>query len=561
LGESSFSVQPLLNVENPAAPRISAPSADSAYRITNPSKIARFLEVSSCATGASNANFTLLDRRTGAKVVLPAANPSVNVGDADWSTHQFGHWLSTQVRVRLESGDLNSQAVLDEISREVVLTDVTKRLCYQACAVHQLCLGRWEQAIETVKLFEFDLQILAQDSKWTGLSAVIRVARTLSIWDLRYFAQDIHGILVRFIRMELDVSSFEQIFRVFCKSLLRVRPTSILPALLEAECDLAATRGYGTPSINFFRGVAYALRGRRDHAEQYFSRSLGEWENVDFDLQGAATYRAFRNFRPGYSEEPNVGLSPIEWGAKLSAKAPFVIMFACDSNYFTKYGLQYLYSIDRLGSPAATHVHIVNPTAEICIILPYIRTLMRSIDLGYSFEVKIGAESSYLKSARFLRAAELMDVYQRPLLVTDADSLCASDPMKATGYNEADFVGRFIPDNVLPWHVYPAGLTMVFPTFRGRRILSSICSSIIDIMGTEGWEDQRSIDQNSLYASLSYFRSAVPDSRLRFDIDFGIHRYVRFGYLGRPDFEEVFKKVTESFVRRCSAHSPICFTD
>lgn len=106
------------------------------------------------------------------------------------------------------------------------------------------------------------------------------------------------------------------------------------------------------------------------------------------------------------------------------ADAP-IIMFACDSGYFLKFGHDLMRSLTKLKDRLTLHVHIVNATEDDLAWLDgYIRTYNDQIIVSLETQTKKRWKGVvYLTANRFVHAPDFIRRFERPYLIVDTDSL------------------------------------------------------------------------------------------------------------------------------------------
>lgn len=117
----------------------------------------------------------------------------------------------------------------------------------------------------------------------------------------------------------------------------------------------------------------------------------------------------------------------IEIQPTVISSAP-IIMFACDSGYFQKYGKNLLLSLAQSDAAVTMHVHLVGPQ-------PKDMAWLQEFNVAQNNKLIVSTErglppkseaSVYWASARFVYIHEFMTTFDRPYLIVDADTLLNS---------------------------------------------------------------------------------------------------------------------------------------
>jgi tetratricopeptide (TPR) repeat protein len=107
-----------------------------------------------------------------------------------------------------------------------------------------------------------------------------------------------------------------------------------------------------------------------------------------------------------------------------------VILFACDSGYFRKFGRNLLLSLVDVADSFSLHVHLVCPEdGDIAWLKTYRDRHNKALIISQETPPRpeLARLSTYLASCRFLHAPAFLRKYQRDYLILDADSILNSD--------------------------------------------------------------------------------------------------------------------------------------
>jgi hypothetical protein len=165
-----------------------------------------------------------------------------------------------------------------------------------------------------------------------------------------------------------------------------------------------------------------------------------------------------------------------------------VQFIACDANYFSLFARPVCRSVvERSGVKLALHFHVVNPTQSISA---HIADLRRDFQLPivYSSETidlhQLSSEQAktVCSCVRYLVLPDILEHYQKTILVTDADQLIASGLHSFFAGVKAHDVGLlFFPtgrDNLLS--LVSASVCVVNPSRGGRAFASAVRNYLLE---------------------------------------------------------------------------------
>jgi hypothetical protein len=187
-----------------------------------------------------------------------------------------------------------------------------------------------------------------------------------------------------------------------------------------------------------------------------------------------------------------------------------IIFFACDSVYFRQFALLLVASIARLNDKALCHIHIVDPSDDSAEVLAEIRQLVPQVKINVSTEqLNLPANSPqkkpYYASARFIRAGELMDIYQQPLFIVDADMVVEISTKRLMELTQTYDVGLIVRTGSasFPWTEIQAGTAYFSKSPRSRRFLELTKQAILSKLHQPNDHQLWYIDQNALFVAYS----------------------------------------------------------
>lgn len=185
-----------------------------------------------------------------------------------------------------------------------------------------------------------------------------------------------------------------------------------------------------------------------------------------------------------------------------------VHLISCDAAYFKRYGAAVVRSSRKTKGHERTlmHVHIVDPDLE---SLDLARTLQAEADFNVTTEflhfkdVPRRLRIAYYTSARFICVPKLLQMYQRPVLVTETDCLINWDWSDIIDWcSRADFGSmQSALGNLVPWTRIPAGIVYFDHRDRGQAIAGEIEQFLQSIFFEEKTHkfDLWTIDQVALW--------------------------------------------------------------
>jgi tetratricopeptide (TPR) repeat protein len=167
--------------------------------------------------------------------------------------------------------------------------------------------------------------------------------------------------------------------------------------------------------------------------------------------------------------------------SKINRFGDVIHLFACDSKYFTKFASKLIESsVGKSDINITIHAHLVDPTPE---AKELIEILVNKYDIDYSFgysPAQIADKKSFYTTARFLVTEELLTVYNKPILITEADCLISWRWSQIMTWCMGIDYGLCKSGSwhFIPWAKIPAGVLWISPTSKGIEFISYISQYI-----------------------------------------------------------------------------------
>lgn len=158
-----------------------------------------------------------------------------------------------------------------------------------------------------------------------------------------------------------------------------------------------------------------------------------------------------------------------------------VHLVSCDATYFKRYGAAVVRSSRTTAGHERTlmHVHIVDPDAE---ALELARKLQNEFAFNVTTEFVPMANAprqvkvAYYTSARFISLPRLLEIYKKPILVTETDCLINWSWDEIIGWcKDADFGSvQSSLTNFVPWTRIPAGIAYFDAGTKGKAMAAEL---------------------------------------------------------------------------------------
>lgn len=326
------------------------------------------------------------------------------------------------------------------------------------------------------------------------------------------------------------------------------RETRVPSAALIAGIDgaLRLTQGQrANPYRDVLLGVRTYLSGDVYGAFDAFAaaRDNPQFAHIVRDhFRGASTCRPLSGIdailTPRRAEIDSVAVGPVVPVARphwCADGALPVLLFTGDAVYFRAFALAIVESLaEHCSGPSDVAFHIIDYEPDTC---DGVLEALNALGAQHHFTITLTAETSpersrpYYATARFFRLAELLALFERPVLLSDMDCVFTADPWPVfSNLVRPDAVRLLCPGGgnrgYLPWrsvwagHLYvPAGANgMAFATLLGRLC----CYLWPENPNMRWWVDQNALGLAHYFCALHHIAPVLTD-------DFVPGRYIRSG--------------------------------
>lgn len=314
---------------------------------------------------------------------------------------------------------------------------------------------------------------------------------------------EVISLLRVFIGAELpSVLIKNYIYRYYAESLCNV--LSQKPLISELQLVLEHARR--EPCLSTF---CHLYQGHLLHVSGNYSAAVAEFNQVeecDYSLpsdKGAVTVRSSDQI----NNMPHSEHSPIMFEpANQQAVGELVTVVACDSKYFMLFFEIFSQSFKAKNPDDMLHFHIVNPSEEVKHVVADAKSEGK-INFSFSKADQATNIKALFASVRFLIAKQLLEYYQKPILITDIDVGFSG---RLTDFNlspaNADVCVKFRKDSYLfPWRTIPAN-TILFNNSTGAfKFLQCFADYFYSVYGDGESTNIWWVDQSALYSIYRYF--------------------------------------------------------
>lgn len=193
-------------------------------------------------------------------------------------------------------------------------------------------------------------------------------------------------------------------------------------------------------------------------------------------------------------------------------KGGAVLFFACDMVYLREYALLLITSLAHLNDQAVCHIHVVNPDGTAVEIVSSIRQKFPQIKINFSSESFASLQiKPYYAAVRFVRALELLDLYEAPLFIVDADLVVEISMKTLQDIVKGNDIGLLLRTGAapFPWTETQAGVAYFSNSAKSRQFLKLlkqvICTKFAESINESIWF----VDQNALFSVYYFMRKEL----------------------------------------------------
>ena len=305
-----------------------------------------------------------------------------------------------------------------------------------------------------------------------------------------------------------------------------------LPKVRHLELAQAAVGEFPSPAVFVWLGNAHRFLHHTAQAEEAYLAGLHSYPADPFlKLRLADLYLATYKIEPAHlllkQLQPNfpyaremLFIAPAHVRAKIPEVFPqiavsekaMVWLVAADPAYLQKYARPWLASVQQItGNALQLHIHAVGDHAT-RLAEPLRSELIQSATLTER-RVDLQAASPNQRKAlfsceRFLFLAEMLEKYQKPILVTDIDVECVRDPCELLGrMGDADLGYTNFRNTLEAWERYAATALI----FRPTEAAIAFCRRLADLLvsALDSHAQPWFIDQIALFRLLEEFPMGV----------------------------------------------------
>jgi len=322
-------------------------------------------------------------------------------------------------------------------------------------------------------------------------------------------------------------------FDAYCRSLLAsLGHTRSVRLQIEGICGRSRRRFGDQPWTDIYDGCLLHLEGNDEAAAACYDLASRDASVLWPSSRGCRSVIGPRQRDKFLCARQDGSVGPE--GDPLALEAPaesgrHVLLAACDPGYLRRFAPLYIRSAARHGGDCNVHLHIVNPVAD---DLDWARREAGEFRprLSVSTEVYAGPDArAYYALARFVRGAQLLEFYQRPILITDIDAAFTGAVDVFLGANGGPVGLRFkrMDFHAHPWNTVQANAVLLRPTEEGLSFARDVSTVSSRLFSQRAGRDVWFIDQNVLFSVYRrYFLRAAWDFC---DLNADLHNAVIFG--------------------------------
>ncbi len=263
--------------------------------------------------------------------------------------------------------------------------------------------------------------------------------------------------------------------------------------------DLIVRHGMQSSWAALFDGLLAYADGRLEDAERFFAAVVDHPADMLPGSVGASTFVC----RPRSTLKHDAAPLTLDYPMASRESDEYVIVAAADGRYVSLFAETFIASALQSAGDRHIHLHVVNATAESDAAIAHIRKTVSWLRLSCSFErVEYPKPRPYFATVRFLVARQLLDIFNRPLVIADIDAVFTKDlAHHLKEFADADVAVKKNPSTILefPWSTVFATYSVYMPTSGARAFLHDLANYFWDRFDTTGATNSWWIDQNAMF--------------------------------------------------------------
>jgi hypothetical protein len=297
-------------------------------------------------------------------------------------------------------------------------------------------------------------------------------------------------------------------FDAYCRSLLAAGGHTEAVRLEVAKlCEQSRARFGDEPWTSLYQGCLRHLDGDENAAAGLYALAAREVEVLWPSSIGCRSAISADD-RERYLRI-NPALAALHW-EKVAPAARYVLMTGADHTYLRRFAPVYLRSARAFGGDCTIHFHLTNATPDDRAWLEE-QAGASSPKISMTTEDYSGPDlRAYLALARFLRLADVVRYYHRPVLLTDIDAAFTrpvADAVAATKGADVHLRLKRTNFHAHPWNTIQAIITLIRPTAGGLKFASVVASIAAGLFTERAGAGLWFIDQNVLYSAYRFCRA------------------------------------------------------
>lgn len=326
---------------------------------------------------------------------------------------------------------------------------------------------------------------------------------------------------------------YGQMFDLWCDAAFKAAPRPEALELVRRVVDAERRLNGEHPWSSLYHAATRFDQRDPDGAFDDFAKvAAGDEHALTSNAHGASSVRPVAFIGDLDLDDDPLGMAPFSPPiSEPGGDRPMVHLVACDGRYWDVFHERLFASIAAVDANVIVHAHVLNPPADAETLTARARALQPGLSVAVTteqFELPSswrggwGDENlrAFYTFLRFARAADILEHYKKPLLITEFDAELSprvNSVHDATRDCDASLV--FYTDaepNYFPWGAVWAGTVVVNPTAGGIEYMRRVAAYNRRVFA-EGVAADRPmwhVDQNALFLVYAWFRAHRPDVRI-----------------------------------------------